>query len=290
MRASSSPTKRSLARERIRTVDLSGDPLQRMFGLVKRQHRHRRGRRDQRAGQSSQTLVLDPVTRDEAEPAAGRCCSTARADADGAEAGVRTLASSEPGLAAVRAAVVLDVPQWPAPRSAACSRCSTGSAARALAGRLHPRRRRTPGRHPDAAAVRRGVRPRRHGWPCWRSPSRSWWNYRLEREPGGTLARPARPADHPVGQHRGAARPRRRDRRAARRPAPPARPASTSSPPGCATTPKSEAVDHAAARRRRWRCAWPRRRGGGRRRPSRRPAAPAPTGGADPAAALGPGR
>ncbi|PZF85211.1 hypothetical protein C1I92_06370 [Jiangella anatolica] len=89
-------TKRSLARERIRTVDLSADPVQRLFGLVKvsigtGEQVEAGGR-----GQSPQTMVLDPVSRDEGERLRALLLDRAPVGADGAEPGVRVLARWDP--------------------------------------------------------------------------------------------------------------------------------------------------------------------------------------------------
>lgn len=89
-------TKRSLARERIRTVDLTADPVQRLFGLVKVSIGTGEGAEAGGPGQSQQTLVLDPVSRDEAERLRALLLDRPPPSGDGAEPGVRILASWKP--------------------------------------------------------------------------------------------------------------------------------------------------------------------------------------------------
>ncbi|RIQ15794.1 PH domain-containing protein, partial [Jiangella rhizosphaerae] len=89
-------TKRSLARERIRTVDLSADPVQRVFGLVKVSIGTGEQIEAGGPGQSPQTLVLDPVARDEGERLRALLLDRAPVAADGTEPGVRVLAGWNP--------------------------------------------------------------------------------------------------------------------------------------------------------------------------------------------------
>lgn len=90
-------TKRSLARERIRTVDLSADPVQRLFGLAKVSIGTGEQIEAGGPGQSPQTLVLDPVSRDEGERLRALLLDRAPLAADGTEPGVRVLARWDPG-------------------------------------------------------------------------------------------------------------------------------------------------------------------------------------------------
>ncbi|TDD71669.1 hypothetical protein E1262_05920 [Jiangella aurantiaca] len=89
-------TKRSLARERIRTVDLSADPVQRVFGLVKVSIGTGEQVEAGGAGQSPQTLVLDSVARGEGEWLRALLLDRAPVAADGTESGVRVLARWDP--------------------------------------------------------------------------------------------------------------------------------------------------------------------------------------------------
>lgn len=88
-------TKRSLARERIRTVDLSADPVQRLFGLVKVSIGTGEQTQAGTPGQAPQTLVLDPVARDEAERLRALLLDRGQATG-GTEPGVRILARWDP--------------------------------------------------------------------------------------------------------------------------------------------------------------------------------------------------
>ncbi|WP_198663575.1 PH domain-containing protein [Jiangella endophytica] len=90
-------TKRSLGRERIRTVDLSADPVQRVFGLVKVSIGTGEQVEAGGPGQSPQTIVLDPVHRDEGERLRALLLDRAPVAADGTEPDVRVLARWDPG-------------------------------------------------------------------------------------------------------------------------------------------------------------------------------------------------
>ncbi|GAA2301557.1 PH domain-containing protein [Glycomyces scopariae] len=87
-------TRRSLMRERIRSVDLSANPLERVFGLAK--VKVGTGETGSGSGSTSeQTLTLDSVDREEAERLRGELLR--RAAVEAGEDGEQRLATWEPG-------------------------------------------------------------------------------------------------------------------------------------------------------------------------------------------------
>lgn len=178
-------TKRSLARERIRTVDLSADPVQRAFGLVKVSIGTGEAVEAGGPGQPKQTLVLDPVGRDEGERLRALLLDRPVASGDGADPGVRVLARWDPAwlrfaplsfwtfaLAGVAVGGLFQVFDWfgreslpvdftrdAVERLGATQTLLLFAAAFVLAGMV----------------------------AILALTLESWWNYRLEREPGGTL-------------------------------------------------------------------------------------------------------
>ncbi|MFF1958450.1 PH domain-containing protein [Streptomyces sp. NPDC058220] len=169
--------RRSLARERIRSVDLTAHPLLRVLGLVK----VRIGTGEHSGGES--TLELDPVTRAE-----GERLRTELLDRTPAAPGAHresTLAVLDPGwiryapisflapaLGGAAAGGLLQVSEW------------FGAQARVIHW-VGDRFRDTPVVWMIlilmAAAGLAGVVGALGLW------IEMWWNYRLEREPGGTL-------------------------------------------------------------------------------------------------------
>ncbi|MFJ8886384.1 PH domain-containing protein [Streptomyces sp. NPDC102402] len=170
--------RRSLARERIRSVDLTAHPLLRMLGLVS----VRIGTGEHTGGDS--TLELDPVSRAEGERLRRDLLDRAVAEVSGTH-GEGVLATLDtrwiryapvsfatPVLAGAAAGGVMQVSDW------------VGAQAEVIhwiAGRF----RDTPLVWTIAvlavAALAAGVAGALGLW------IEMWWNYRLEREPGGTL-------------------------------------------------------------------------------------------------------
>ncbi|MGW1977787.1 PH domain-containing protein [Streptomyces sp. NPDC001889] len=171
--------RRSLARERIRTVDLTAHPLLRVLGLVT----VRIGTGEQ-AGSGESTLELNPVSRAEGErlrrdlldrpPAAGP-----RVDHDGNLAGLdprwmryAPLSFVAPLLGGAAAGAVMQVSDWFGAQGTVIDWVGdrfrdTSVAVLVLTLVL--------------AALVAGVVGALGLWV------EMWWNYRLEREPGGTL-------------------------------------------------------------------------------------------------------
>ncbi len=174
--------RRSLARERIRSVDLASNPIERMFGLTK----VKVGTGETGSGSGSaneQTLSLDSVDKAEADRLRGALLRRGTA-ATGAD-GERRLATWEPGwlkyaplsfltpmLAGVAVGAIFQVADW----------FGKGSLPVEIVGDL----------------------VREHGpWPVLTIglaalllfgavaslvlQGEAWWNHRLDREPGGTL-------------------------------------------------------------------------------------------------------
>ncbi|MEV7679348.1 PH domain-containing protein [Streptomyces sp. NPDC088341] len=175
--------RRSLARERIRTVDLTANPLLRLLGLVK----VRIGTGEQTGGES--TLELDPVTRAEGERLRTALLGRA-AEGDGAAEG------ADDGMLAA-----LD-PGWI--RYAPLSFLSLALAGAGVGGLfqlsewfgVQGRVVHWAGGHVRdispvwgivllvGFAVAAGIAGVVGALALW---IEMWWNYRLEREPGGTL-------------------------------------------------------------------------------------------------------
>lgn len=168
--------RRSLARERIRSVDLTAHPLLRILGLVK----VRIGTGEQSGGES--TLELDPVTRAEGERLRTELLD--RASETSGEHGDGTLAVLDRGwiryapfsflapvLGGSAAGGVLQVSQWFGVEAELFDR---------LAGLFRD------------SLVRTIVTLLVVTWLVGAVGSvglwgETWWNHRLEREPGGTL-------------------------------------------------------------------------------------------------------
>nr|WP_184830092.1 PH domain-containing protein [Jiangella mangrovi] len=177
-------SKRSLARERIRTVDLSAEPVQRAFGLVKVSIGTGEGM-EAGPGQPQQTLVLDPVHREEAERLRALLLDRPLATADGAEPGVRTLATWNPA--------------WL--RFAPLSFWTFAVAGAAVGGMFQVLdwfgRESLPVDYTRDVVERIGATQTLLlfagvfvlvGMVAMLALTlEAWWNYRLEREPGGTL-------------------------------------------------------------------------------------------------------
>lgn len=177
-------SKRSLARERIRTVDLSAEPVQRTFGLVKVSIGTGEGLESSGPGQAQQTLVLDPVSRDEGERLRALLLDRA-ATADGTEPGVRTLASWNPAwlrfaplsfwtFAVAGAAVggMFQVLDWFGRESLPVD--FTRDAVERIGAT-------------QTLLLFAGVFVLVGMVAMLALTLEAWWNYRLEREPGGTL-------------------------------------------------------------------------------------------------------
>lgn len=178
-------SKRSLARERIRTVDLSAEPVQRMFGLVKVSIGTGEGLQASGPGQAQQTLVLDPVGRDEGERLRALLLDRAAGTADGTEPGVRTLASWNPAwlrfaplsfwtFAVAGAAVggMFQVLDWFGRESLPVD------FTRDVVERIGAT---------QTLLLFAGVFVLVGMVAMLALTLEAWWNYRLEREPGGTL-------------------------------------------------------------------------------------------------------
>ncbi|MFE6936199.1 PH domain-containing protein [Streptomyces sp. NPDC057699] len=170
--------RRSLARERIRSVDLTAHPLQRMLGLVT----VRIGTGDQTGGES--TLELDPVARAEGERLRRDLLDRALHEAPGthrdgelARFDLRWIRYAPvsfvaPMLGGAAAGGVLQISDWVG---------AQGEVIDWVADRF----RDTPLVWAIVvlflAALVSGVVGALGLW------AEMWWNYRLEREPGGTL-------------------------------------------------------------------------------------------------------
>ncbi|MFE4692231.1 PH domain-containing protein [Streptomyces sp. NPDC056749] len=170
--------RRSLARERIRSVDLTAHPLLRILGLVS----VRIGTGEHTGGES--TLELDPVGRAEGErlrrelldrvtgPAAGSHREGALATLDIRWIRYAPLSFVAPMLGGAAAGGVMQISEW------------AGVQAEVIDW-IADRFRDTPLAQAIlilvAAALVAGVVGALGLW------TEMWWNYRLEREPGGTL-------------------------------------------------------------------------------------------------------
>ncbi|MEE1754916.1 PH domain-containing protein [Streptomyces sp. SP18CS02] len=170
--------RRSLARERIRSVDLTASLLLRLLGLVK----VRIGTGEQTGGES--TLELDPVTRAEGERL--RRVLLARAEApphaahpdgvlatlDPAWIGYAPLSFVAPALGGAAAGAVMQVSEWFGAQGEVIAwvgdRFRDTSLLWLVLSLL-------------AAALLTGAVGALGLWV------EMWWNYRLEREPGGTI-------------------------------------------------------------------------------------------------------
>ncbi|MFJ8857505.1 PH domain-containing protein [Streptomyces sp. NPDC102451] len=170
--------RRSLARERIRSVDLTAHPLQRILGLVT----VRIGTGEQTGGES--TLELDPVTRAEGErlrrellDRAGQEAPGTHRDGELARLDPRWIRYAPvsfvaPALGGAAVGGVLQISEWVG---------AQGEVIDWVADRF----RDTPLVWAitvlAVAALVAGVAGALGLWV------EMWWNYRLEREPGGTL-------------------------------------------------------------------------------------------------------
>ena len=170
--------RRSLARERIRSVDLTAHPLQRILGLVT----VRIGTGDQTGGES--TLELDPVARAEGErlrrdllDRAARAAQGTHRDGELARFDLRWIRYAPvsfvaPMLGGAAAGGVLQISDWVG---------AQGEVIDWVADRF----RDTPLVWAIVVlvltALVSGVVGALGLWV------ETWWNYRLEREPGGTL-------------------------------------------------------------------------------------------------------
>ncbi|GGZ43666.1 hypothetical protein GCM10010387_42480 [Streptomyces inusitatus] len=170
--------RRSLARERIRTVDLAANPLLRVLGLVK----VRIGTGEQSGGGES-TLVLDPVTRPEGERLRAELLIRAAATPGGHREGVLAtvdlgwiryapLSFVAPALGGAAAGAVMQISDWFGVQHEVIVHVGdffrdTSVTMMILTLAL--------------AALLAGVVGSLGLWV------EMWWNHRLEREPGGTL-------------------------------------------------------------------------------------------------------
>ncbi|MFB9513347.1 PH domain-containing protein [Streptomyces purpureus] len=170
-------TRRSLARERIRSVDLAANPLLRVLGLVK----VRIGTGEHTGGAS--TLELDPVTKAEGERLRRLLLGRQAAPEPGPHHG--TLAALDPAwiryapvsfvaplLGGAAAGALMQVSEW-------------FGAQRDVIHWIGDRFRDTPLAWTIAALIAAALIAGILGaLGLW---IEMWWNYRLEREPGGTL-------------------------------------------------------------------------------------------------------
>ena len=185
---------RAVARDRVRTVDVTANPLHRVLGLDARHGRNRPlgpRRRRRPAARRARRRARRPALRDELlHRRAGRGRRRRRG---GARRGARGRARARP--AATR--------RWIAYGPFTLSGLVTRRAARELRAQRVQRRARRPARHRPAARRRRRARrlaARRR--PSRRSSSRcslavalcstagyvlAFWGFRLTRRPGGTL-------------------------------------------------------------------------------------------------------
>ncbi|MHA6797210.1 PH domain-containing protein [Pseudonocardia bannensis] len=174
-------SRRSLPLERVRSVDMTADPLQRTFGLVVV-----RIGTGQRSGAGESTLELRPVAREEGDRlravlldrvrAAGGCPPEA---ADGRLASLdphwiryAPLSFTTPLLGLVAGGVLLQVADWIGLRDSVLRRAVDLLAVLPPAGVVAVL---------AAAALSAGVLGSLGLFV------ETWWNFRLDREPGGTL-------------------------------------------------------------------------------------------------------
>ncbi|MEU9983417.1 PH domain-containing protein [Streptomyces sp. NPDC050856] len=171
--------RRSLARERIRSVDLTAHPLLRLLGLVK----VRIGTGEHTGGGES-TLELDPVTRAEGERLRRELLDRARDPGPGSHPDGE-LAALDPGwiryaplsfvaplLGGAAAGSVMQVSDWFGAQRQVIDWMGDRFADTPLVWTVVAL---------AAAALLAGVVGSLGLWV------EMWWNYRLEREPGGTL-------------------------------------------------------------------------------------------------------
>ncbi|MEU5217783.1 PH domain-containing protein [Streptomyces sp. NPDC020807] len=171
--------RRSLARERIRSVDLTANPLQRLLGLVE----VRIGTGESTGGSES-TLELDLVTRAEGERLRHELLArAATGPADGPDDGVLAavdprwiryapLSFVAPALGGAAAGSVMQVSEWFGAQAAVIDWIGDRFRDVSLAWMLV-----------DLVLVATAVGAV-GALGLW---IEMWWNYRLEREPGGTL-------------------------------------------------------------------------------------------------------
>ncbi|WP_326696927.1 PH domain-containing protein [Streptomyces sp. NBC_01754] len=170
--------RRSLARERIRSVDLTANPLLRVLGLVT----VRIGTGEQTGGES--TLELDPVDRAEGERLRRELLARVRAGRPGTHReGVLAVLDARwiryapvsflaPMLGGAAAGAVMQVSEWVGVQ---------GEVIDWVAGRFRGTSLFWTVTVLVAAALAAGFVGALGLW------TEMWWNYRLEREPGGTL-------------------------------------------------------------------------------------------------------
>lgn len=179
--------RRSLARERIRSVDLNANPLLRVFGLVS--VKVGTGESGSGSGSSTErTLVLDPVGRAEGDRLRAELLRRSRADdaaAGEATAGDQRLATWKvswlrfaplsfltPMLAAILVGVVFQVSDW------------FGRGGLPVEIVIDLMERFGPGRVLVTGLVAFVVAG---ALGSLAFQAEAWWNHRLDREPGGTL-------------------------------------------------------------------------------------------------------
>ncbi|MGW2083679.1 PH domain-containing protein [Streptomyces sp. NPDC001880] len=170
--------KRSLARERIRSVDVTAHPLQRVLGLVTV-----RIGTGEHSGNDS-TLELDPVTRTEGERLRHALLARAAADAPGTHREGELAALDPrwiryapvsfvaPALGGAAVGAVMQVSDWFG---------AQGKVIEWVGDRFRDTSLLTMIVILVVAAALAGVAGALGLWV------EMWWNYRLEREPGGTL-------------------------------------------------------------------------------------------------------
>ncbi|MEU0135982.1 PH domain-containing protein [Streptomyces sp. NPDC006296] len=170
--------RRSLARERIRSVDLTAHPLLRVLGLVS----VRIGTGEHTGGES--TLELDPVGRAEGErlrralldratgPAAGEHREGELAALDLRWIRYAPLSFVAPALGGAAAGGVLQISEW------------AGVQAEVIAWIADRLRDSPPARTIAILAATALATGAVGALGLW---TERWWGYRLEREPGGTL-------------------------------------------------------------------------------------------------------
>ncbi|MEU0402884.1 PH domain-containing protein [Streptomyces sp. NPDC006197] len=170
--------RRSLARERIRSVDLTANPLQRVLGLVK----VRIGTGENTVGGES-TLELDLVTRAEGErlrrELLGRTAVAGEPDHDGVLAALdprwiryAPVSFLAPALGGAAAGAVLQVSDWFGARTEVIDWIGDRFRGTSLTWTIVDL---------VLLATAAGTVGALGLW------IEMWWNYRLEREPGGTL-------------------------------------------------------------------------------------------------------
>lgn len=170
--------KRSLARERVRSVDLTAHPLQRVLGLVTV-----RIGTGEHSGPDS-TLKLDPVARDEGERLRRELLERVRTGAPGTHREgelaaldprwIRYAPASfvAPALGGAAAGAVMQVSEWFGARDEVIDWAGDRFRDTALPAVIAV---------VALAVLAAGVVGALGLWV------EMWWNYRLEREPGGTL-------------------------------------------------------------------------------------------------------